>query len=975
MPNDPLGGLHNNAETIFDLLIENSGEEHWTAVKNILKYLRNTKDMFLVYRGNMERELRVSCYTDTGYLTDADNLKSQTGYVFVLNGGVVDWKITKHSIFATSSTDAEYIAAFDASKEVVWINKFISGLGIVPTIEEPISMYSDNTGATAMAKDDGVTKGARYFRPKVHYLRETIKLGDVKIEKIDTDDNLVDLFTKVLAFPKHSELTRNIGLLPASSFIKNGIVQHLTSPYTPQQNGVSERRNRTLLDMVRSMFNLTTLPLSFWDYALESAVRILNMVPTKKLDKTPYEIWHGKAPNLSYLKVWGCEAYVKRDSADKLHQRSVKCIFVGYPKETMGYYFYFPPENKVIVARYVNFFERDLISQKFSGRENDLEDDHMDTLPSENTSEILVESKSLGSPPELIPVRRFFSQKGSGVGRGIKEKSLNMSKTNTDIGLSTTSDGTRNEVTTSAGNAPGKSSYANITSKPSGKKVNVRIFYTPGGNGIDVVVSVDSIRAISERFANTTYGFFLGKKVAYPVVANYEDVSTVPLWVKLHGVPVIAFSEDGLSAISTKLGTPLMLDSYTSDMCMQSWCRLSYARIMIELRADVELEDNIVMAMPKIARERHYTFNVRVEYEWKPPRCSSCKVFGHIHEECSKNTGAGEKKTMKKPSQTYQGVSVGSKMGFKAQKEYRHVPKKPTTSSSGNKKKGVEPTIEVSNLNPFDVFNSVDNDVEFGTNERTTNLINNRTTSSGSSFMNVDNSSVGTTPIIDKIGKFEDLLGSGQAILVDKVGNPLKKVEFSGEYDSKDEVESVYNDMAHSMASEWVGSQIPDNSKKGLGFESYHVVPPPLTGEDIPNKVKESPAAPLVKDKVSDSKDCTVESLVVIKKKTVVPTIAKVEFVRANQQEKPVRKPVKYAEMYRTRAFNTARPKAVNTARPRAVNTARPRVVNTARPRLVNTARPNSAIVNVVMAIAKVKTVNGDEQIQALVDKKKVIIT
>nr|GFC63087.1 retrotransposon protein, putative, Ty1-copia subclass [Tanacetum cinerariifolium] len=139
---------------------------------------------------------------------------------------------------------------------------------------------------------------------------------------------------------------------------------------------------------------------------LESVVRILNMVPTKKVDKTPYEIWHDKSPNLSYLKVWGCEAYVKRDSADKLHQRSVKCIFVGYPKETMGYYFYFPPENKVIVARYGNFLERDIISQKFSGRDNDLEDDHMDTLPSENTSEIPVESESLVSLPELIPVRR-----------------------------------------------------------------------------------------------------------------------------------------------------------------------------------------------------------------------------------------------------------------------------------------------------------------------------------------------------------------------------------------------------------------------------------------------------------------------------------------------------------------------------------------------------------------------------------------
>nr|GFC67945.1 hypothetical protein [Tanacetum cinerariifolium] len=113
----------------------------------------------------------------------------------------------------------EYIAGFDASKEAVWIRKFISGLGIVSTIEEPISRYCDNTVAITIAKDDGVTKGARHFRAKVHYLRETIKLVDVKIEKIDKDDNLADPFTKALAFPKYSELTRNIGLLPARSFM------------------------------------------------------------------------------------------------------------------------------------------------------------------------------------------------------------------------------------------------------------------------------------------------------------------------------------------------------------------------------------------------------------------------------------------------------------------------------------------------------------------------------------------------------------------------------------------------------------------------------------------------------------------------------------------------------------------------------------------------------------------------------------
>ncbi|GKB89985.1 retrotransposon protein, putative, ty1-copia subclass [Tanacetum coccineum] len=123
------------------------------------------------------------------------------------------------------------------------------------------------------------------------------------------------------------------------------------------------------------MMNLTSLPLSFWDYALESATRILNMVPTKKVDKTPYELWYGKVPNLSYLKVWGCEALVNRDTPDKLQQRSIKCIFIGYPKEIMGYYFYFPPENKIVLQ---------------------------DTSPSKITSEIPMEVEGFEPPQEEV---------------------------------------------------------------------------------------------------------------------------------------------------------------------------------------------------------------------------------------------------------------------------------------------------------------------------------------------------------------------------------------------------------------------------------------------------------------------------------------------------------------------------------------------------------------------------------------------
>nr|GEW31208.1 retrotransposon protein, putative, Ty1-copia subclass [Tanacetum cinerariifolium] len=177
---------------------------------------------------------------------------------------------------------------------------------------------------------------------------------------------------------------------------RKSVRQKMDNVTTTKRNGIGKGtvlRNRTLLNMVRSMMSLATLPLSFWDYSLESVVRILNMVPTKKVDKTPYELWHRKFPNLSYLKGWGCEAHVKRHTPDKLQQISVKCIFVGYPKETMGYYFYYPPENKIVFKRYADFLEKDFILRKESGRIVELEDE--DILPSENTSEHPIEEEIL----------------------------------------------------------------------------------------------------------------------------------------------------------------------------------------------------------------------------------------------------------------------------------------------------------------------------------------------------------------------------------------------------------------------------------------------------------------------------------------------------------------------------------------------------------------------------------------------------
>ena len=90
-----------------------------------------------------------------------------------------------------------------------------------------------------------------------------------------------------------------------------GIVSQLTPPGTPQRNVVSESRNRTLLYMLRSMMSLTDLPLSFWGYALETTAFTLNRAPSKSFETTPYEMWFGKTPKLSFLKSLGRDAYVK----------------------------------------------------------------------------------------------------------------------------------------------------------------------------------------------------------------------------------------------------------------------------------------------------------------------------------------------------------------------------------------------------------------------------------------------------------------------------------------------------------------------------------------------------------------------------------------------------------------------------------------------------------------------------------------
>ena len=187
----------------------NPGEKHWMAVKNIFKYLRRTKDMFLVYG---ETELIVWGYTDSNFLSDRDDLKSQSGYVFILNGGAVSWKSSKQEMTVDSTMEAKYIVASDAAKEAIWIKKFVNELGVVPSIADPVHLYCDNNGAIAQAKEPRSHQRSKHVLKKYHVIREIIYRNNVKIERVPTEDNVADPLTKVLPQQKHDGHAKSLGI-------------------------------------------------------------------------------------------------------------------------------------------------------------------------------------------------------------------------------------------------------------------------------------------------------------------------------------------------------------------------------------------------------------------------------------------------------------------------------------------------------------------------------------------------------------------------------------------------------------------------------------------------------------------------------------------------------------------------------------------------------------------------------------------
>src|SRR4051795_3437278 len=172
--------------------------------------IQDSLNMFLIYGG--DKELIVNGYVDASFDTDPDDSKSQTGYVFTLNGGAVSWCSSKQSVVAGSTCEAEYIAASEAANEGVWMKEFISDLGVIPSASGPMKIFCDNTGAIALAKESRFHKRTKHIKRRFNSIRDLVQVGDIEICKIHTDLNVADPLTKASSTSKHDQRQSSMGV-------------------------------------------------------------------------------------------------------------------------------------------------------------------------------------------------------------------------------------------------------------------------------------------------------------------------------------------------------------------------------------------------------------------------------------------------------------------------------------------------------------------------------------------------------------------------------------------------------------------------------------------------------------------------------------------------------------------------------------------------------------------------------------------
>lgn len=191
---------------VVSRFLANPGEKHWAAVKWILRYLRGTSKRCLCFgKGKPVLE----GYTDADLAGDIDSKKSTSGYLTTFTGGAVSWQSKLQKCVALSTTEAEYIAATEACKEMLWMKNLLLQLGID---QESYVLKCDNQSAIHLAKNSTFHSRTKHIDTRYHWIREVLEEKQIHLDKVHTDDNWSDMMTKVIPTKKFEDCCQGAGL-------------------------------------------------------------------------------------------------------------------------------------------------------------------------------------------------------------------------------------------------------------------------------------------------------------------------------------------------------------------------------------------------------------------------------------------------------------------------------------------------------------------------------------------------------------------------------------------------------------------------------------------------------------------------------------------------------------------------------------------------------------------------------------------
>ena len=189
--------------------LENPSKEHWISAKRVLRYLKATIDLGIVYSAGTKKNTLIA-FSDASWASDPETRRSVSGVCLMMNGGVVDWKSKKQTLVTDSTTYAEYVAAHAGTRLVVWFRRLLQELGFEQ--ELPTVLFLDNAAAEHLVMNPVSHERTKHFDVKFHYIRERYEKGDVDVKHVSTQDQLADMLTKNLVARKLERLRAAVGI-------------------------------------------------------------------------------------------------------------------------------------------------------------------------------------------------------------------------------------------------------------------------------------------------------------------------------------------------------------------------------------------------------------------------------------------------------------------------------------------------------------------------------------------------------------------------------------------------------------------------------------------------------------------------------------------------------------------------------------------------------------------------------------------